>query len=425
MSFSIETLQDFALTLINDEAAKAAYAADPLGVLKEAGLSDLTPADVQEVLPLVADSLPPVGLPADGTAAPMDGLGDLPVLGDLPIPAVPGLDGLETPLGDLSTGVDSANGGFSVDLDGDVLHTAASGFAANPDDSDAPTISTFTGTAFGELATGAKLDPEEFGGSIAGSSEVADAGLGLVGHSTGDVSAWGGLDTVAGDLGAGLLAGPDGVALAAESPLGNINANTDGDFSIEPADVSDLLDVDHLGSTGDAVAGTVAHYTSTGAATVTDGIESGSDTLEGFLTGPAAPVAGVIDTTTDTVTEGIGVGSDTLSEHLTNLPTVHDLPLPQLPELPQLPDVPAVDSGNLPVVGGVTDTVTDTVSGVTSHLPVDTSSLPVDTSAVTGLVSNNPVTDAVHDSPVGGLVSGVTDHLPQDTPLLGDLDLGL
>ena len=82
---------------------------------------------------------------------------------------------------------------------------------------------------------------------------------------------------------------------------------------------------------------------------------------------------------------------------------------------------PTVDSAALPQLGDLTGQVSD----LTGDLPLDTSSLPLDTSAVTGLVSGNPVTDAVHDSPVGGLVSGVTDRLPQDTPLLGDLDLGL
>ncbi|MBB4904307.1 hypothetical protein FHR82_000517 [Actinophytocola algeriensis] len=392
-------------------------------------MGDLPGAGVPE-LPALGD-LPAVGLPAlpalpglgdgscddgsDGDPSGLPGLGTLPAVG---LPALPSLGDLETPLGDLTAGVDTATTGLGVDLDGDVLDTAASGYLANPDDSDAPTLSSYTDTALGDLAAGAKLDPQEFGGSLAGSSELADAGLGLVGHAGGDVAAWGALDTVAGDLAGGLLAGPDGFAVAAESPLGSFSANSDGDFSIEPGDPSDLLDVDHLGDTGDAVAGTVAHYATTGAGALTDGIESGSDNLEGLLTGPAAPVAGVLDTTTDTVTDGIEQGGDQVSEHLSNLPTVDDLPLPQLPELPQLPDLPTVDSAALPAVGDVTGTVSDTVSGVTGNLPVDTS-------AVTDLVSTNPVTDAVHDSPVGGLVSGVTDHLPQDAPLLGGLDLGL
>lgn len=565
MSFSIDTLHDFVLNILNDEAAKAAYVADPVGALKDAGLADLTPADVQEALPLVADSLPtdavalplagglpavdglagalpvgelpvalptdglpsldgltgalptggldgltgalpgldglagalptggvdgltgalpgldgltgalPVALPTDGLpsldgltgalpvgdltgALPVDGLtgalpvgdltgalptdglpmdgglpvvGQLPVVGDLPaglptglpgldalpvdVPSVelPSLPTLDTPLGDVTAVVDGVGGLASVGADTDLLDSASAGLLSNPGENDAPTLSTHTESLVGDLAAGAKLDPQEFGGSIAGSSELADVGGGLVGHAGGEVGLWGGADTVAGDVAAGVLGGPDGLAVAAESPLGNLSLNSDGDFSIQPANTSDLLDIDHLGTTGDAVAGTVAHYVSSGAGVLADGVSSGGDTLGGYLTGSTAGVGATVDGLTSTVSDGIQQGGDQVSEHLTNLPTTDHLPLDQLPELPQLPDLPDVDSGSLPNVGDVT-----------SHLPVQ---LP-DTSAVTDLVSHNPVTDAVHQSPVGGLVDGVTDHLPQvgdHLPLVGDLDLGL
>jgi hypothetical protein len=476
------TLHDFVSSLINDEAAKAAYLADPLGALGAAGLGDLTPADVQEVLPLVADSLPtdlpalPVaGLPAVGDltgALPLDGLsgltgalpvsglpslddlasGDLPLVGDLPVDvpalgdlssvlpdgglpslgdlpvslpngvpslgdlpiAVPALPTLETPLGDVTTAV--GNAAAAVDLNGDVVDAAVSGVLANPEDSDAPTVSAAVSSVFGDFAAGGKVDPHEFGGSVAGSTALADFGTGLVGHVGGDLGAWGGVDTVAGDLAGGVIAGPDGVELAAESPLGDVQLNSHGDFSIQPVDTADLLDVDHLGATGDVVAGTVAHYVSSGADVLAGGVAAGGAGLGGYLTGLGA-VSDTVESTTDTVSHGIQQGGDTLSEHLSNLPTTDHLPLDQLPELPQLPDLPDVDSHDLPGLGDVT-----------SHLPVSLDQLPVDTSAVTGLVSNNPVTDVVHDSPVGGLVNGVTDHLSQvgdHLPVVGDLDLGL
>jgi hypothetical protein len=418
LSFSIETLQDFVVNLINDEAAKAAYAADPLAALKEAGLADLTPADVQEVLPLVADSLP-AGVP--GLADLPAGFGGFPVglpeLGDLPVAVpslpvdLPSVPPLETPFGDVTAVVGDA--AATVDLDGDVLSSATSGFLANSDNSDAPTVSNYTETVFGDLAAGAKLDTDEFGGSISGNTEAADAGLGLVGHTGGDLAAWGALDTVAGDLGGGVLAGPDGFAFAAESPLGDIEANSAGDFALQPADTADLLDVDHLGDTGDAVAGTVAHYVGAGAGAFAGGVATGADTLGGFLTGPVAPVGHVVESGADTVTRGIEQGGDSVSEHLTDLPAVGGLPLDQLPELPQLPDLPDIDSGHLPQLPDVSD-----------HLPTLPVDLP-DTGAVTGLVTDNPVTDVVHTSPVGGLLDGVTGHLPQVADLPGDLDLGL
>jgi hypothetical protein len=526
LSFSIETLHDFVLNILNDEAAKAAYAADPVGALKDAGLADLTPADVQEALPLVADSLPtdlpvgdlpidlpagvpslgdlpldlpslPAGLPVDGlgdlssalpvnglpalgdlsSALPVDGLsglggltsslpvnglsglGDLssslpvdglPVVGDLPIAApadglpmdglpalgglptgvpslgdlpnvpveLPSIPTLETPLGDVTTVVDGVGGLAGVGADTDLLDNATAGLLSNPGEGDAPTLSTHTESVLGDLAAGAKLAPEEFGGSIAGSSDLADVGGGVVGHVGGDLGAWGGADTVAGDLAGGVQVGPSGLAVGAESPLGNVAFNSDGDFSIQPANTSDLLDVDHLGTTGDTVIGTVAHYVSTGSDVLADGVSSGSGALGGYLTGSAAPLGDTLDSTTDTVTDGIRGGGDQVSEHLSNLPTTDALPLDQLPELPKLPDLPDVNSSDLPAAGGLA-----------GHLPVDLPSVQLpDTSAVTDLVSHNPVTDAVHSSPVGGLVDGVTGHLPQvgdHLPAVGDLDLGL
>ncbi len=553
MAFPVETLHDFALALLNDEAAMAAYTADPVGALREAGFSDLTPADMQEVLTLVRDDMPvaaPAEVPpgasasaeaeaeanveADGSGAPMDGecvgdapadtpggapgLGDLPVLGGLPglgdlpagLPGLPGLGDLpvdlpsglpglpdagalpalgdlpvdvpaglpglgdlpvdvpaglpglgdlpvdvpaglpglgdlpaglptglpalsdlpnlgdlDTPAGGVDASVDTGTTGFATSVTNDVLHSATSGFHSNPDDGDAPTISHTTHSMLGDLTADGKLAPEEFGGSLGASSELVDLDAGLVGHASGDVAAGAAVDTVAGGLAGGLTASPDGVTIAGQSPLGSFSASSDGEFSIDPANPADLLDVDHLGTTGDAVAGTVAHVASSGTHAVTGGLENGADQLAGLLTGPAAPAADVVGTATDAVTDGVEQGGATVADHLSSLPAVDDLPLPQLPALPALPDVPTIDSGAVPAVGDVTGTVSDTVADVTSSLPVDTTSLPVDTSTVTGLVSHNPVTDAVHDSPVGGLVSGVTDHLPQDAPIVGDLDLGL
>jgi hypothetical protein len=415
LSFSIDTLQDFVLNILNDEAAKAAYDADPLGALKDAGLADLTPADVQEVLPLVADCLPtdlsdlPVDLPS--VVPSLDDLPvDLPELGDLP-----SLPTLETPLGDVTAVVDGAAGAAGLGLDTALLDSTTSGLLHNAAEHGAPTLSTHAESLVGDLAAGVKLAPEEFGGSVAGTSELADLGAGLVGHSGGDVGGWAGVDTVAGDIAGGVLAGPDGVAVAAETPLGSVDLDSDGDFSVNPANPSDLLDIDHIGTTGDAVAGTVAHYVAAGAGALAGGVAAGGENLGGYLTGGAAPIGDHLESTTDTVSDGIQHGGDALSEHLSNLPTTGELPLDQLPELPQLPDLPDIDSDDLPDVGDVTD-----------HLPLDLPSVQLpDTSGVTDLVANNPVTDAVDASPVGGLVDDVTGHLPRLGGLPTDLDLGL
>ncbi|RSN28452.1 hypothetical protein DL990_27720 [Amycolatopsis sp. WAC 01416] len=55
---SVQTLHDFTLNLLNDTAARAAFANDPQQVLADAGLGDINAADVHEVVPLVLDFVP-------------------------------------------------------------------------------------------------------------------------------------------------------------------------------------------------------------------------------------------------------------------------------------------------------------------------------------------------------------------------------
>src|ERR1044072_3279640 len=71
---SVQTLHDFALNLLNDPTALAAFGTDPQGALAAAGLGDVSAADVHEVIPLVLHFVPVATLPA---------VGALPVVGDL------------------------------------------------------------------------------------------------------------------------------------------------------------------------------------------------------------------------------------------------------------------------------------------------------------------------------------------------------
>lgn len=77
---STPTLHDFVLNLLTDPDARAAFELDPQGVLVDAGLGDITEADVQEVIPLVMDYAPAGDLP---------GLAGLPAVDD----ATGGIDG--------------------------------------------------------------------------------------------------------------------------------------------------------------------------------------------------------------------------------------------------------------------------------------------------------------------------------------------
>ncbi|GAA0558651.1 IniB N-terminal domain-containing protein [Paractinoplanes ferrugineus] len=71
---SSPTLQDFVLNLIYDPVARDAFEIDPHGTLQEAGLGEVTAADVQDVLPLVLDFAPLNGLHSIDGLAQVDSL---------------------------------------------------------------------------------------------------------------------------------------------------------------------------------------------------------------------------------------------------------------------------------------------------------------------------------------------------------------
>ncbi|HEX4725272.1 MAG TPA: IniB N-terminal domain-containing protein [Pseudonocardiaceae bacterium] len=58
MEHAEQTLHDFVLNLLSDSQALASFEQDPAAVLDHAGLSDISAADVQEVIPLVVDFVP-------------------------------------------------------------------------------------------------------------------------------------------------------------------------------------------------------------------------------------------------------------------------------------------------------------------------------------------------------------------------------
>lgn len=124
---SVQTLHDFALNLLNDPTALAAFGTDPQGALAAAGLGDVSAADVHEVIPLVLDFVPVDSLPAVGALPEVGGLSalgtDAPQAGiqgaidqltaltsGLGLPAVPELPGV----GDLGVGELPAVGDLGV-----------------------------------------------------------------------------------------------------------------------------------------------------------------------------------------------------------------------------------------------------------------------------------------------------------------------
>ncbi len=347
MTYSFQNLQDFVLNLLNDEAARSAYAADPTGALADAGLGDLTPQDVQEVIPLVTDSLPN-----------------------------------ETPLGDMALDV-----------------------------------------------TGVMDGTDTLGGSLGASNGLGDLGVWGIQGDEGGVALWGGSGTdLLGRVAGGTALNGDGLAAAATTPLGYADFDTNGNHHIIPADPADV--VGHLGDTGDTVAGTVTHMANSGALSLSNGIDTGGDTLEGLLgSTPAGPLAHGLESGTDMVAEDMQDGAGIMAEQAGNVPSVTDVST-TLPAGPDLPEVPGL--GGLPVqLPSLNDLPVDVPD--LGGLPVATPALPAlpvdvpDTSAVTNVLAHNPVSDAVSASPVGGLtdsVHHVSDHLPVGD-LTDDLNLGL
>ncbi|WP_329051104.1 IniB N-terminal domain-containing protein [Amycolatopsis sp. NBC_01488] len=157
---SVQTLHDFALNLLNDPTALAAFGTDPQGVLAAAGLGDVSAADVHEVIPLVLDFVPVDSLPAVGG---LPAVGDLSAVGTdatgiqgaidqltaltagLGLPAVPELPAV----GDLGTG--------ALPGVGDLGLPAVPGVGALPGVNDLTTTAAGVTALAGDFGTGGDL----------------------------------------------------------------------------------------------------------------------------------------------------------------------------------------------------------------------------------------------------------------------------
>lgn len=76
-----QTLHDFTLGLLGDLDAREAFQLDPEGTLEAAGLGDISPVDVHEILPLVLDSASVVKI--DAVDQVLAGTGDLTAVDSL------------------------------------------------------------------------------------------------------------------------------------------------------------------------------------------------------------------------------------------------------------------------------------------------------------------------------------------------------
>ncbi|AXB47708.1 IniB N-terminal domain-containing protein [Amycolatopsis albispora] len=430
MSPTGQTLHDFVLNLLTDDAARSAFGADPAAALSGAGLQDITAQDVQEVVPLVLDYAPGgltpeslgSGLPT-GDLAGTDAIGQLQALAQVAdggsLPELPVLGDLtassfaeETPLG-------SVAGAHQVSPEG----FAATGTYAGEQ---------LTGTASGEAsAEGAAAslatdsDAADLGGSVSGTTQGAAAAGGFASEqlSAGAVGA-GGLDGVNGAFGAASPAGEFG---------GDLFASTDGfagslniagqHYSVDSDQLADLGG-NHLAGLGEPVAldaamprsgeeaasatsGTLAGYVTTGGEVLADGVATGGTTLGGYLTG-AAPADQVVTDGAASLSDQIATGTGQLAGQLENLPI--EVPEADLPaELPA--ETPVDTPADLP-----TDLPADVPSDLPAELPVDLPELPE-------LPVANPLpggsTGGASESPLGQLNPG------HSLPDVGDLTGGL
>lgn len=64
-------LLDFVMSLVRDPEVAARYAADPAGAIAEANLANVTSVDVNNLIPVVSDSLS-MATPSFGAASPVD-----------------------------------------------------------------------------------------------------------------------------------------------------------------------------------------------------------------------------------------------------------------------------------------------------------------------------------------------------------------
>lgn len=327
MTYSFQNLQDFVLNLLNDEGARSAYAADPMGALADAGLGDLTPQDVQEVIPLVTDAIPsetPLGDFAVDATGVMDGTeslgGSLGVTNDL--------GAMKAWAGEGELGV---WGGTATDALGRLAGSVTMS------DNGGLSVAAVSPLGYGDVdSTGeyhlAPADPADVADQL---SDTGDAVAGTVTHmaNTGALTLADGLDS-GGDQFEGLLA---------TTPA--------GPFAHGVESVTDMVAEDVMDGAG-IMAEQAGNIPSADAMAAT---------LPAVPQGPAVPDLGDLPGLSD-----LPVDVPELGDLPANLPVA----APSLPDTSAVTDVlahnPVADAVASSPVGGLTDQV----EGVTDNLPL-------------------------------------------------------
>ncbi|RLK61224.1 IniB N-terminal domain-containing protein [Actinokineospora cianjurensis] len=415
-----QTLHEFVLGLISDDAARTAFAADPTGALSGAGLGAVSVQDLQDALPYVADYAPAADLHAVSQVL----TSATTVTGDIDPGAAAGHLDLGSDWFSSASALDHNDGlhavtagatedlGYAVDLTADDALVGA--FALESEQVNGSGQVAVSEDGFAAAAAGSDFGSVTAAANTAGAAAGVDA-AGFAFGADLDVSSVDYLDHSDPTAALDAVALPT-VEVSAAGTGSLITAGLVDRFDLPGIDPTGALDTDSLRGT-DLTAGTVADFVSSGGELL-----PGSPTdFGGFLTG-ASPLTEV----------------EEISEHLrATLPQPVPAPEPAqhlpvdtgaLPELPELPGhLPALPGDHLPQLpGGLPHLPTDLPQ--LPHLPVDLPHLPQLPVEVPDLPVANPLPDvASHVSHgVGGLTDGVLGghHLPDVGGLTGDLDLG-
>ncbi|RJQ88192.1 IniB N-terminal domain-containing protein [Amycolatopsis panacis] len=377
----VQTLHDFALNLLNDPQSAAAYQADPQGVLNSAGLAGVSPADVQDIMPLVTDLAPAAGsapFAAGDVSGVLDQVGDAaPRMQELAQEAgsaagpldLSGVFGAVSHLTE-ETGLNTLTHGV---LD-EVSHLVDGVAAAT---SGVPIVGPLLDAGAVDLQnTVSAVGDHLFDGKLVGSAVDA------VTNHLGDAALWKAAVHESGQLPlVGGLAGPlvEGVRETGSGLLGSVNSAVGstpvGVHTYDPARAD-------LPQTGDLPGG-VSQTVSNAVGNLPDAVLQSTGELPGTLThaagvAPAAdgtvPVgnlAGTLsgsltDATTDTAPRGDLSSAGDLTGTLDHAVPAADAAsaVPALPAAPAVPALPATSS--LPDAGSLTHTI----EGATAQAPV-------------------------------------------------------
>lgn len=238
MGTSPNTLHDFVLDLLSNPAALADFQADAEGTLADAGLSDISALDVQEVLPLVLDYVPAGSLPAL----------DVALINDLPLDSTDALGAI----GQLQA-VAQQLSLSGVSGTSDVNLAAAGALSA-----DANGLEIFGGLSAWGLADAVGSVDASVSGDFSAVGDVTNTLDATLPTATGPVTDLAGTATgsfdgaVAGGV-TGALPGTDGLTSpvfgAVDTLSGVVDGVTGGLAGHLPGDLTGALDTGHLGKT--------------------------------------------------------------------------------------------------------------------------------------------------------------------------------